>query len=484
MDPLPGYFQDLGQAVYIVPSRGGKPKALTGHDGVITALRWSPDGAEVGFVVTGQEDHKFMQANLCVVDRRGVQRTVVSGQVIMGGFFWCCGGRQLAYVAAPHNNLARQMQLFTVDAEGGRPRSRTAKLNLAVNGFMQINSPAANVIPQPVVTADGTSAYVSVSDGGCTHIYRVPLKGREGGDLVVGGARINALLGGNAEQLLLAVQDTNTPPELMLHDVQTGKEQQRSNHNSTWQSKIRWPELERVAVTSSPGIKIEGWVLKPRHVRPPYKTILYIHGGPHAAFGNSFNADFHELVGAGYAVAYANPRGSVGYGDDFSTAIIGCWGELEERDFAAFLNKLVRLGIAHKDRLGVTGVSGGGHLSGWLIGQTHRFKAAVPEQGLYNMFSMWAALTQEKRSSVSRWTATRMPYLTDIGRFRLWPTRTSAEPQPCSFKERTMSVVPWDRLRRCSPQSRTPVAQWSCCGWAAALMGSRLKGHRRCGASE
>jgi dipeptidyl aminopeptidase/acylaminoacyl peptidase len=88
-------------------------------------------------------------------------------------------------------------------------------------------------------------------------------------------------------------------------------------------------------------------------------------------------------------VAFANPRGSTGYGDAFSKSIIGCWGKPEHKDFDAVLDELVARGIADPDSLGVTGVSGGGHLSGWLIGQTNRFKAAVPEQGVYNMFSMY-----------------------------------------------------------------------------------------------
>ena len=84
-----------------------------------------------------------------------------------------------------------------------------------------------------------------------------------------------------------------------------------------------------------------------------------------------------------------NPRGSTGYGDAFCRSILGDWGHPELKDFSAFLDRLVSRGIAHPEKLGVTGISGGGHLSGWLIGHTHRFKAAVPEQGVYSMISMW-----------------------------------------------------------------------------------------------
>ena len=134
----------------------------------------------------------------------------------------------------------------------------------------------------------------------------------------------------------LAVQSPDTPPELALFDLDSGAERALTGHNRRWRTKIRSPELERVTAQVSRGIEVEGWVLKPPGANPPYKTILYIHGGPHAGFGLSFNADFQELAGAGYALAFCNPRGSTGYGDAFSTAIIGRWGKLEHKDFDAF----------------------------------------------------------------------------------------------------------------------------------------------------
>ena len=228
-----------------------------------------------------------------------------------------------------------------------------------------------------------------ITDGGEAQVHSISLAGARRSETVVAGARVIGLIDGNDRSLLLAVQTPNAPPELALFDIESGTERTLTRHNRAWQARIQWPEVEHVTARVTRGVEVEGWVLKPRHEEPPYRTILYIHGGPHAGFGASFNDDFQELVGAGYAVAYCNPRGSTGYGDDFSTAIIGCWGKPELKDFDAFLDKLVADGIADPDRLGVTGVSGGGHLSGWLIGNSRRYKAAVPEQGVYNMLSMW-----------------------------------------------------------------------------------------------
>jgi dipeptidyl aminopeptidase/acylaminoacyl peptidase len=95
------------------------------------------------------------------------------------------------------------------------------------------------------------------------------------------------------------------------------------------------------------------------------------------------------LVGAGYAVLMVNHRASTGYGDAFSTAIKGDWGNLDYHDLMAGVDYAIAQGWSDADRLGVCGLSGGGNLSCWIVGQTHRFKAAVPENPVTNWVSFY-----------------------------------------------------------------------------------------------
>ena len=387
MDGL-GYLQDVGQALYVMPSRGGRAKAVTEHDGVIAGLSWSPGGARVACLVIGMADQGFMEGCIRIVDvDSGQQQSLADGHLIMG-FFWC-DDQRIGYLAPPDGDLSRQSQLFVIGIEGRRARSRTAGSDLAVGALFQVNPPAARMQSRPLVAADGTAAFLPVGVGGEARIYRFTLAGPRKYEQVLGGERMVTLLDGNDRHWLIAVQTPDAPPEMALFDLETGVERPLTGHNRRWRARIRWPEMERITARVSRGVEVEGWVLKPPGEKPPYKTVLYIHGGPHAAFGLSFNADFQELAGAGYALAFCNPRGSTGYGDAFCSAIVGRWGKLEQKDFDAFLDALIERGIADPERLCVTGVSGGGHLSAWLIGNSRRFKAAVPEQGVYNMFSMW-----------------------------------------------------------------------------------------------
>jgi dipeptidyl aminopeptidase/acylaminoacyl peptidase len=147
----------------------------------------------------------------------------------------------------------------------------------------------------------------------------------------------------------------------------------------------------------SDGAQVEGWIVKPPAGKPPYPTILYIHGGPHGAFGHLFHFDTQMLAGAGYAVLLVNHRASTGYGDEFSTAIKGDWGNLDYKDLMAGVDYAIAQGLADPDRLGVCGLSGGGNLSCWIVGQTDRFRAAVPENPVTNFASMYGV------SDISAW---------------------------------------------------------------------------------
>jgi dipeptidyl aminopeptidase/acylaminoacyl peptidase len=388
-DPVPGYLQDLGQAISLMPSAGGEAKAITAYDGIVSALEWSPGGRELAALVLGRADNEGFPAlgDLLLVDEESA--TALVRGVFASTVFWTPDGRRVGYVASPSRQLSRQPQLFLVDRSGGEPEARTSGLDRAAGGSFQTANPAllarGRVLPAP----DGASAVMAVGVGGEAGLWRVALAGPERCEPLLTGSKLRKPLDMKRGKVLFSAQDFVSPSELWLLDVETGAERALSDHNRPWRSGIAWPRVERILARTPDGAEVEGWVLVPSTGRPPFKTLLFIHGGPHSAWGASFNEDFLEMAGAGYAVAFANPRGSTGYGDAFSTAIVGRWGEPELEDFTAFVDLLVARGVADPERLGVTGVSGGGHLSAWLIGHTDRFKAAVPEQGVYNHISMY-----------------------------------------------------------------------------------------------
>ena len=140
-------------------------------------------------------------------------------------------------------------------------------------------------------------------------------------------------------------------------------------------------EPVEIEVTARDGYPVHGWVASPAG-EGPHPTLLMIHGGPYAQYGVHVFDETQVYVDAGYAVVYCNPRGSAGYGQAHGRAIRQAMGTLDYTDVLDFLDGA----IATRDtldatRLGILGGSYGGYLTAWVIGNDHRFRAAVVERG-------------------------------------------------------------------------------------------------------
>jgi dipeptidyl aminopeptidase/acylaminoacyl peptidase len=117
---------------------------------------------------------------------------------------------------------------------------------------------------------------------------------------------------------------------------------------------------------------------------------LNIHGGPHTQYGHQFFDEFQAYAGAGYVVIYTNPRGSQGYGEEFTRAVIGDWGGVDFADVMAGVDEaLRRCDCIDPERLGVLGGSYGGYMTSWTVGHTSRFKAACSERAVNNTYTLF-----------------------------------------------------------------------------------------------
>ncbi|HKI73143.1 MAG TPA: S9 family peptidase [Pseudomonadales bacterium] len=387
-DPLMGNLEDMKQSLFVAKP-GGKPRVLSNSDGLILSFAVSKDGKQVAWLVTGLHQHEFVHTNLITapINGRAKPHTLLEDRIFVQ-VDWHPSGESLL-VAGQMAGIGDIGSLMTVDARSGRISNRTAPLDLTFGTAFQGHIPA-RCPGRTIVDTDGKHVYACISRGGTAHPHRISLSGKVSATPIGEDTqRVDHLMDMHGDNLLIISQTTNEPPALFALDRRTLTSTRLTAHNDDWHRELRWPTVEHLIVKVKKGVDIEGWVLKPHGARVPCKTILTIHGGPHGGYGCTFWEDMHQLVGAGYAVAFMNPRGSTGYGKEFQQSIFGSWGYPELEDFNAFLDELVKRKIAHPDKLGVTGISGGGHLSSWLIGHTNRFSAAVPEQGVYNMISMW-----------------------------------------------------------------------------------------------
>jgi acylaminoacyl-peptidase len=141
--------------------------------------------------------------------------------------------------------------------------------------------------------------------------------------------------------------------------------------------------------SSHDGRTIEGWIAYPPDYEEGrrYPLILEIHGGPYAAYGPNFSAEIQRYAAEGYVVLYANPRGSTSYGAEFAQQIQYAYPGNDYDDLMSGVDFAIERGVADPKRLYVTGGSGGGVLTAWIVGNTDRFRAAVVAKPVINWLS-------------------------------------------------------------------------------------------------
>jgi dipeptidyl aminopeptidase/acylaminoacyl peptidase len=210
---------------------------------------------------------------------------------------------------------------------------------------------------------------------------------------VIGGRRrINGFSYDDAfRKVAYVATSVNQPTELYIADIDGKNERRLTGFNEALNAEIAWPEAERFTYESVGGLEIEAWLQYPHGYREGerYPLVLYIHGGPHSAYGEGWFDEFHNLTGAGMFVLYTNPRGSSGYGADFTYSTRGRCGMEDYEDLMKAVDIASKRPDVDSTRMGVTGGSYGGFMTAWITTKTNRFKAAQADRMISNWFSWY-----------------------------------------------------------------------------------------------
>lgn len=388
-----GNVDDVAQTLFVIAASGGEPRQVTNDDYSSGSPQWSPDGKSLLYLVSMMPDvHDTFLARLRVVDLvSGAVRDVLGDWGTAGAAAWLPDGQHIAFEGVPFGlKIGSKADLWIISADGnGKPECRTASLRVGVGGGLEPDMPVLLFLTTVPISTDGQTAYVGVQEGGNIGIYRVALSGAESFAPIVKGDRAAMLVDVDDRHVLYVVSDFNLPTDLYVCDATGEHEKRLTNINEELLAQLTPPHIEHLQFPGSDGVNVEGWLWTPHNGIAHYPTILLIHGGPHSAWGHVFNFNAQMLCGAGYAVLMVNHRASIGYGDEFSTAIKGDWGNLDYKDLMAGVDHVIAKGLADANRLGICGLSGGGNLTCWTVGQTTRFKAAVPENPVTNWQSFY-----------------------------------------------------------------------------------------------
>jgi len=200
----------------------------------------------------------------------------------------------------------------------------------------------------------------------------------------------------DASRVIYTRSAVGEPVEIYGAQIRDGKASgvaRLTRINEPVASEVDIRPAEQVWVAGAGGARIHVFIVKPHNFDPSkkYPLILNVHGGPQSMWGDTFRGDWQVYPGAGYVVAYSNPHGSVGYGQDFTAAISGDWAGKVYEDLMKVTDALAALPYVDANRMGSMGWSYGGYMMNWFEGHTTRFKALASMMGIYNLESMYGS---------------------------------------------------------------------------------------------
>jgi len=402
-------FNDAG---YLDPKRrrhiwsvavpgGGEPKQLTSGFFDETNPEWSPDGKDIYFTSDRVKESYYEPPDTdiyAIPSGGGEMKKILSIDGTIGDFSFSRDGKLIAFRGTANGRPARsysQPDLFVADAiAGATPRNLTATYDFDVGSGLTADQhpPRANQSEGVIWDKDGRALIVVVAEQGRANLKRIDAISGKVEPLTTGDHEIvSYAASSNAARLAVLVSSATSIGDLFVLDATTGRMTQATRFNDALFSELELSAPEEIWYTSFDGKKIHAWIQKPPDFNPAkkYPMILEIHGGPHAAYGHTFTHEFHWMAAKGYVVLYTNPRGSSSYGQDFGNIIQYHYPGDDFKDLMAGVDDMLKRGYVDPERMGVTGGSGGGLLTNWVVTQTGRFRAAVAQRSIADWAGFW-----------------------------------------------------------------------------------------------
>ena len=409
-----GYLQNGYSHVFVMSAEGGTARQITSgdfhHGGAPFRTggpaQWSADGKSIIISANRRADADLEPLDTEVYEfsiEDGSVKALTSRKGPDDGAAVSPDGRYIAYTGFDDRYQGYQMtKLYLMKGDGSGTRVLSDGLDRRVRNIQW--------------SPDGKGIYFLYDDQGDTKLgyYSTTGKFRKIAGHV--GHRISAYASGQFHagpkgKFVIGYSRPDNPSDLAVGTLNKAGSRQITFVNKDLFGHKTLGKVEEIWYESShDGRKIHGWIIKPPDFDPDkkYPLIIEIHGGPFANYGARFDFEKQIMASKGYVVLYANPRGSTSYGEEFGNLIHHAYPGDDFYDLNSGVDAVIAKGYIDEENLYVTGGSGGGVLTSWMIGRTDRFRAAVTVYPVINWYSF--VLTADISAFVAKYWFPGMPW--------------------------------------------------------------------------
>lgn len=381
-----GPLEDPPQ-LWVADVATGGSRRLTNDDWRWSGPEWSPDGTQLAVTVGTDPEGTLRGQHLAVVSLDGAVHLPALPRCRSMSVAWLPDGRLVALLAEPQEDgLGSDAALFIVSSIGSAAEAVLRIDRPFLHGDVYGDSPAALAeVFDRVLLSDGAGRLViRTGSRGRMAVARFHPDSPEWFEVLTSGGRCCSPVAAVGDTIICTTQSCTSATDLVV--VTPGGGAERRLTSFAVEPTV---EAHRFTVDTRDGLTLDGWLLTPPGADGPLPAVMLVHGGPHFTFGEMFSIDAHALCDAGIAVLYTNPRGSTGYGTAFAQSCHGDWAFGPAADVHAVLDHAVNQGWVRGDRLGIAGNSYGGYMSAWMVGTSQRFRAAVIENPVTDLVSMY-----------------------------------------------------------------------------------------------
>ena len=388
-----GFTYQYRTHLFVVSTTGGRPKQLTKGEWDVGSATWSVDSSQIYITGNTEEDtDRTYTKNLYTITLKNSRRKklcTMPGNI--GSVAPSPDGKNIAFSGSDFSrSYGTNQRIYTIPISGGKPKCLTQHLDISVEQSLNSDSRQASPSFGLVWSPDGKLIKYIATSRGADHLFALNVETGQV-DAYTDSDRTLESVSYSADHTVAAYTQM-TPTQLVEVFIwrQDKPDRRLTRFNDRLLSQLHLTEPKRFTFKASDGINVEGWIMLPPNSRKrKHPSILQIHGGPRTAYGQGFIHEFHFLNAKGFAVYYINPRGSSSYGEDWTCAVGGNYGERDYDDIMEAVDHLIKTEPLDPKRLGVTGGSYGGFMTNWIVGHTDRFIAACTQRCISNWTSFF-----------------------------------------------------------------------------------------------